>query len=73
MGATPIDVNDADGKSDKLYGWLLIIQCTSPPAKFPKSPYQFSIKPLPLQDKGWKPAFTSAIMFTANEKNRGFL
>ena len=29
MGATPIDNNDADGKSGKLYGWLLIIRCTS--------------------------------------------
>ena len=29
MGATPIDDNDADGKSGKLYGWLLIIRCTS--------------------------------------------
>ncbi len=28
MGATPIDDNDADGKSGKLYGWLLIIRCT---------------------------------------------
>ena len=28
MGATPIDNNDADGKSGKLYGWLLIIRCT---------------------------------------------
>ena len=29
MGATPIDNNDADGKSGKLYSWLLIIRCTS--------------------------------------------
>ena len=29
MGVTPIDDNDADGKSDKLYGWLLIIRCNS--------------------------------------------
>jgi hypothetical protein len=29
VGATPIDNNDADGKSGKLYGWLLIIRCTS--------------------------------------------
>ena len=31
MGATLIDDNDADGKSDKLYGWLLIIRCTRQP------------------------------------------
>ena len=31
MGATPIDNNDADGKSGKLYGWLLIIRCTRQP------------------------------------------
>ena len=24
-----VQTNDADGKSGKLYGWLLIIRCTS--------------------------------------------
>ncbi len=24
-----VKINDADGKSGKLYGWLLIIRCTS--------------------------------------------
>ena len=37
MGATPIDNNDADGKSGKLYGWLLIIRCT-------RNMYQYGAK-----------------------------
>ena len=46
MGATPIDNNDADEKSGKLYSWLLIIRCTRTHATIRKRSVMlpFSIK-----------------------------